>query len=110
MSQAARANEIFRELKKLEMDSGHCTAVIRKVLEEADIDRMDLEKARAEITLLTTNVTRRDKQIKTLQNQKLDVEGRLERLTRAKATRNSMKRLARSQHKETLSTNERKSQ
>ena len=95
MSHAARANSILRRLKNFEMSSDKCAAILEDVLNEADVDRKALKEARAEITLLTTNAARRDKQIISLQNQKLKAEGSLSRLTNAKAARNNGDRLAR---------------
>lgn len=70
MAHAARASKIWRGLESRSKDSGYCAGAIESLLDETDVVVNDLRNAEA--------------------------EGRLERVTKAKITRNSMERLARS--------------
>ena len=97
MSHAARANEVLRELDKFSMNSGAREQIIVDILSEGDELKKTAKASRARITLLEKAAEERNEKVATLENQKQELEGRLERLTKAKIARNNRDRLARSQ-------------
>jgi hypothetical protein len=96
MKHAARATELWHELRKFMMSSDYCVPLLEGVLSEADKLKKSAKKKQERITLLERAAKERDEKIRILEDQKSSLEGRLKRLTKAKITRNSGYRLARS--------------
>ena len=80
MPHAARATMIWKkDLQPFHMDSGHCVKVLKNLLSESDELVKSAKANRARITLLEKAAISREKRIATLENQKKDLEVRLER-------------------------------